>query len=87
MEMLADRLTRLERRHDRLEASQEHLEQRIGRVEQTQAATTVEVNNIKDDIRDIKEGQKWNNRYAIGALVTTILTMLTIWATLAAGWR
>ncbi|MDI6711454.1 MAG: hemolysin XhlA family protein [Bacillota bacterium] len=81
VEVLIRRVDRLERHQERLETDQESLKERLSQMERVQAVAGAEISTIKEDIQDIKEGQRWNNRYTIGALVTALMTLLTIWAT------
>ncbi|NPV54656.1 MAG: hemolysin XhlA family protein [Firmicutes bacterium] len=66
-------------RVDRLEKRQDKVEERVGRLEQGQAANIVEIGSIKGDIAEIKEGQKWATRYTLGTLITVILAILGFW--------
>lgn len=81
IDVLTNRIEHLERCQDQLKADQKSTWLRLNEVEQDQAATAVKVSDIEDDIRDIKDGQRWSTRYALGALVTTILTLITLWIT------
>jgi hypothetical protein len=72
-----------QQRIDRLEKVVDNHEYRIGRLEQSQAAGAVEFAAIKTDIEDIREGQKWATRYALGTLVTVILAILGFWSKFA----
>lgn len=69
----------LKDRVDRLEKRQDMVEERVGRLEQSQAANVVEIGSIKSDIEEIKEGQKWATRYTLGTLITVILAILGFW--------
>ncbi len=72
MAVLEDRVTRLEVTVDKHES-------RITELEKTKAADKERFSGIKEDVQEIKDGQKWATRYALGTLITVILALVGFW--------
>jgi hypothetical protein len=64
--------------HEEFKEQVKDHERRITVVETRLATGDEKFNSINDSILEIKDGQKWANRYLIGTLVTVVLTLLAV---------
>jgi hypothetical protein len=58
---------------DEFEKFKDETNRRVSFLEQCNAAGGEKFAAIKEDINEVKDGQKWATRYALGTLVTIII--------------
>lgn len=71
--------------HDECRDQIKDHEKRIGEVERRLATGDEKFNSITDSIEEIKDGLRWANRYALGTLVTVVISLLTFLVKLKGG--
>lgn len=72
-------MAELTERVSRLEVTVDRHESRISELEKTKAADKERFSSLREDVAEIKEGQKWATRYALGTLITVVLAIIGFW--------